>query len=315
VRKRRQELVVLEAPCGDGVVSFSLLTQLNGGFGMAADTTPLNQVRLLYPLHRGPFATIFVARDDDKGRLIAIKRFQPVPAVLRPDAGERFLKQDLANSKERFLFELKTVENLSHPNLVRSFSSEVEGDAPFFAMPLHPATLWNELWVATPVRPRPRKIPAQRTLRVLSECLGGLAHLHDREIIHRDIHPTNFLLGQGGALRLADYSMAIGPDGEAFTPHASLGSARPFMSPELFAGRFELVDKRTDVFSMGVLAYRMVTGKLPENEFGKEVTPPNKIDLELDKRLSDWIMAALERQPQDRPQDARELLDSLPKNS
>ena len=279
---------------------------------MAADTTPPLKVRLLYPLNRAPFASVFVARDDQRGRLVAVKRFQPLPAVQRPDAGERFSKQDLVNPKERFLFEMRTIKSLSHPHVVRCFTAEEEAEVPFFVMPLHPASLWNELWVTTPVRPRPRKIRAQRAVVLLQECLEGLAHLHDREIVHRDINPTNFLLGQGGTLRLADFSMAQGPVGQGFTPHATLGSAKAFMSPELFAGRFELVDKRTDVFAMGVLAYRMVAGKLPENEFGKEVTPPHKIDLELDQKLSEWIMAALERQPQDRPKDARELLESLP---
>jgi len=269
-------------------------------------------LRLLYPLHRSLFATVFVAQDDRNGRLVAIKRYQPMPAVERPDAVERFPEEDLKKSKERFLFELDTISQLSHENLVRCLHTNRQGDSPFFLMPLHPASLWNEIWVQTPLRPRPRTLAEPRMVTVLRECLEGLAYLHDQGIIHRDINPTNFFLGQGGKLRLGDLSMAKGPEGQGFSPLPSLGAQRAYLSPELFAKRFELVDARTDVYSIGTMAYRMITGRLPETEYGKQVTPPRDIDIEMDKALSDWIMAALERQPQDRPKDGRELLDSLP---
>jgi len=284
---------------------------MNGENERKATRDPLH-LRLLYPLHRSLFASVFVARDERKGNLVAIKRYAPMPAVERPDAVERFPEADLKKSREKFLFELDTISQFSHENLVRCLYADREADVPFFMMPLHPVSLWNEIWVQTPLRPRPRSLMAPRVVSVLQECLAGLASLHDRGIVHRDINPTNLFLGQGGVLRLGDFSMAQGNDGEGFTPLTSLGAQRAYMSPELFAKRFELVDERTDVYSVGVMAYRMITGRLPETEYGKPVTPPRDIDIEMDKALSDWVMAALERQPQDRPKDARELLENLP---
>jgi len=270
------------------------------------------RLRLMYPMHRSLFASVFVAQDDENGRLVAVKRYQPMPVVERPDAVEKFPEADIKHSKQRFLFELTQMASVSHDHIVRCLHSDDSGESPYFIMPLHPATLWNEIWVQTPMRPRPRALPQRRVVRVLRDCLEGLAHLHEQDIVHRDITPTNFFLGQGGTLRLGDLSMAKGPEGEGFTPHPVLGAQRAYMSPELFARRFELVDKRTDVFSIGVLAYRMITGKLPESEYSKSVVPPGEIDLEMDRALNDWIMAALERQPQDRLKDAVELLESLP---
>jgi serine/threonine-protein kinase len=203
------------------------------------------------PLGRGGMALVYLARERRLDRRVALK-------VLSPD-----LAAD-ESCRLRFLSEARTVARLTHPNIVPIFTVDEIGGFVFFAMAYVPGeTLSHRVATSGPLDP-------QLTGRLLCDIGEALDYAHARGVVHRDVKPDNILLDAfTGRALLSDFgiahqSFARIPNGMLGRPSAPRGhvvGTAAFMSPEQASG--DAVDGRSDIYSLGVVAYYALAGRLP----------------------------------------------------
>ena len=210
----------------------------------ALETKLQGQYRLVRLLGRGGMGAVYLARDLTLEREVAIK-------VVKTDS-------DAPEVYDRLRREAKTAARLSHPNIVPLHAfGEVEG-MPYFVM----GYVRGEALGAR-LR-RDGKLPEDEARRILAEIADALDHAHRQGVVHRDIKPDNVLLeDDSGRALLTDFGVAraLGK-GDTLTRAGSVVGTPHYMSPEQAAGRADL-DGRSDIYSLGVMAYAMLSGRLP----------------------------------------------------
>ena len=208
---------------------------------------------LIRELGQGGMAAVYLARRRDSGKLVAVKAIRA-----------RYL--DDPDALQRFAREARTVADLSHPNIVRTESIEEMGD--------RAVAIIMEYVTGGTVRERLREygaFSAENVETVLRDVANALGYAHRRGIVHRDVKPENvFLDKQTGRALLSDFGIARRIEGDVPITMlgASLGTPH-YMSPEQIDGR--AVDGRTDIYSLGVLGWELLTGRRPwagENLYG-----------------------------------------------
>ena len=260
------------------------------------------QYRLIRLLGRGGMGAVYLARDLTLDREVAIK-------VVKTDEGAREVY-------DRLRREAKTAARLSHPNIVPLHAfGDVEG-MPYFVMGyVRGESLADRLR-------RDGKLPEDEGRRVLAEVADALDHAHRQGIVHRDVKPDNVLLDdESGRALLTDFGVAkaLGK-GETMTRTGSVVGTPHYMSPEQAAGRAD-IDARSDIYSLGVMAYAMFAGRLPfegstaADVLAKHLTQEPPPLRSLATTLSDSTVQVVERclakDPARRWPDARSLKLSL----
>jgi len=194
-------------------------------------------------LGRGGMGVVFLARDVALDRLVAIKLQPPAQATL-PDLRERFLR------------EARTSAKLSHPNIVPIFAVEEIGGFVFFVMGyVEGETLGDR------VRKRGH-LPPPAAARMLQEVAWALAYAHLRGVVHRDVKPDNILLEKDtGRALVTDFGIAHAGQPSGLTGVGEILGTAQYMSPEQACG--EPVDGRSDLYSLGVVGFYALSGKLP----------------------------------------------------
>jgi len=204
--------------------------------------------RLGERLGRGGFAVVYAVTDEQLKRRIAVK-------VLRRELA------DVPGALERFRREAEAVARLRHPNIIPIYAVGAREDLAYFLMPLiEGGSLADEL-VRTP------RLAVTEVRRVLRESAAGLAAAHRAGIVHRDIKPDNMLLeGPEHRVVLTDFGIAkaLGGDTGALTQTGAVIGTPHYMSPEQASGE-RAIDHRADIYSLGVVAYQMLTGRVPFN--------------------------------------------------
>ncbi|MBU6410982.1 MAG: serine/threonine protein kinase, partial [Verrucomicrobia bacterium] len=208
---------------------------------------------------------------------------------------------------ERFLREAKTLAKLNHPNIVTVHDfGQVDGYF-YLVMEFVDGVNLRELL-------RGGRLSPKEALAIVPAICEALQYAHDRGIVHRDIKPENILLDKEGKVKIADFGiarlMAAESEEAAFKPAASaapgltaasvLGTPK-YMAPEQ-AEKPREVDHRADIYSLGVVFYEMLTGELP----GKKIEPPSH-KVQIDVRLDEVVLRALEKKPELRYQQASEV--------
>ncbi|MDZ7792065.1 MAG: protein kinase [Xanthomonadales bacterium] len=278
----------------------------------------ISRYNILKRLGGGGFGEVFLGEDPAIGRQVAIKVFKPKDENLIAFATSSD-EEGLEILRARFLNEAKILASLDEePNIVGVLEyGELEDGAPFYVMPYLPNSLADELGKDVfdvsaleelPEEQHPRALPMERALAYLEQILTGLAAAHARGLIHRDIKPSNLMLSESGQLRIVDFGIAKAPDGQHSTvSHLGLGS-RNYMAPEQRESA-KHVDARADVYSAGVVAYRMLTGKLPTGRF----SDPNVAVPALGRPMNDLLLGMLAQDKADRPKDAAKALADFQK--
>jgi serine/threonine protein kinase len=242
---------------------------------------------------RGGMGVVYRARDERLKRPVAIKVLPP-DLAFRPDIRQRFMR------------EAETAARLSHPNIVPIHSVGDINDLAYFVMGLVDGES-----LALRLKRRGR-LSIEEARRVMRESADALSAAHAQGVIHRDVKPDNILLeGTRGRVMVTDFGIAkaLSAEGGTLTEAGVAIGTPAFMSPEQAAGDGE-IDGRSDLYSLGVVAYQMLTGELPfqANSVAallmKQISEsPVAVDRkrpETPTELSQTVMRCLEKDPQDR---------------
>jgi hypothetical protein len=194
-------------------------------------------------LGRGGMGIVFLAREISLDRMVAIKL---LPPQLADDPAIR----------ERFLREARTAAQLSHPNIVPIYRADTADELVYFAMGfVDGETLAERLASRGP-------LPPAEAVRILREVAWALAYAHARGVVHRDVKPENIMLERGtGRVTVTDFGIARDVRASALTADGMVMGSVHYMSPEQVAGTE--IDGRADLYSLGVVAFQLLSGKLP----------------------------------------------------
>jgi eukaryotic-like serine/threonine-protein kinase len=192
-------------------------------------------------LGSGGMAEVLLARDRGLGRLVALKLL--APSLADPTLVERFRREATA------------IASLNHPNVVVIYDHGVADEQPFIAMEyVDGRTLKQIIGELAPLAPDDAAAYAR-------QALDGLAAAHAVGIVHRDVKPQNLLVREDGTLKVADFGVARSADETMLTQHGSVIGTAEYISPEQAQG--ELASPASDLYSLGVVLFEMLTGELP----------------------------------------------------
>ncbi len=277
--------------------------------------TQLGRYEILQQLATGGVADVLLARAsglEGFSRHVVIK-------LIRPDltADNRFAKE--------FLDEARIAGSLHHQNIVQVYDVDEQAGAYFFTMEyVHGEDLRK---ILLKVREAHSMIPIDMAIAIATGAAAGLHYAHDHngpdrkplQLVHRDVSPSNILIGYDGSVKLVDFGLAKAALRSAKTRTGSLRGKAPYMSPELCCGK--PVDRRSDTFALGIVLYELVTARRlfkAGNDFltmaaivDGTVEPPSMHRPDLPKRLDEIIMRALAKSPESRYQTADDLRGAL----
>jgi eukaryotic-like serine/threonine-protein kinase len=251
--------------------------------------------RIIRKLGAGGMANVYLAEDQELGRRVAIKILDD-----RHAADDSFI--------ERFRREAKNAAGLSHPNIVSIYDrGEAEGTY-YIAMEYLSGRSLKELIVGR--GPTPIRIAIDYTRQVLAAL--GFAHRHG--IVHRDIKPHNVVVDADGRLKVTDFGIARSGASQMTEVGSIIGTAQ-YLSPEQARGA--PVDQRSDVYSVGIVLYEMLTGKVPftgdtpleiaMKHLSEVPVPPSEVRSDVPDDLDLVVLRALAKDPEDRYQTAEDM--------
>jgi predicted Ser/Thr protein kinase len=243
------------------------------------------QLEIIAFIGKGGMGAVYKARQPGLDRVVALKILPPQTA-----AGSGFI--------ERFNREARALAKLNHPNIVAVYEFGQVNGLPYFIMEFVDGLNLRQL-------ERAGKLSAREALQIVPQICEALQFAHDEGIVHRDIKPENILLDKKGRVKIADFGIAkilsATPDVSITETGGSIGTPH-YMAPEQME-KPTTVDHRADIFSLGVVFYEMLTGELPLGKFA----PPSSRKVEVDVRLDDVVLRALEKDPERRYQHASQV--------
>ena len=266
--------------------------------------TRAGRYEILGELGRGAMGVVYRATDPVIGRSVAVK------TIRLSEEGTGLSRQELL---ARFQTEARAAGLLTHPNIVVVYDAGEENGLFYITMELIEGKSLQALLDAG------HSFPVPRVLRIMEQTCSALQFAHDRNIVHRDIKPANLMLAADDTVKVTDFGTAkILQFGTVQQTQHVMGTPS-YMSPEQVKGK--PVDGRSDIFSLGVLLYEVLTGEKPFP--GQTITtviykivnedpiPPRTLNPALHPGLSDIVMRALVKDPDIRYQSCREMLEDL----
>src|SRR3954470_5928973 len=262
----------------------------------------LGKYRIVEKIGRGGMGVVYRGVDETLDRQVAIKAISP-----------ELVEEDLVR---RFRAEAVTLAKVNHPNIATVYELFREDDSLLMVMELVRGQTFEQLIERTGA------LPAERAIGLVRQVLDALGHAHRAGIVHRDLKPANLMLTDDGAVKVMDFGIARVSGTERMTSDGLMVGTPAYMAPEQVRG--EEVDGRTDLYAVGVILYRLVTGKLPfkaetavsmiQSQLNDQPTPAREVRTELPDWLDAVLMRSLAKRPADRYQTAEEYrraLDSL----
>jgi len=266
-----------------------------------SEMTQLGRYKILGELGRGAMGVVYRAEDPALERQLAIKTV--------------FVPADDADRKEyeaRFTQEARAAGKLGHPGIVTIYDVGREGGMVYMAMELLEG-------VDLGAQAATRKFSITEAVGIAERVADALAFAHDRGVVHRDIKPPNIMLVGGGRVKIMDFGIARMRSSDLKTQTGLMMGTPRYMSPEQVAGR--PVDQRSDIFSLGIVLYELLTGsKLFSGNDATEImynvsqmrpVPPSRINRQVPSMLDLVVAKALEKDASERYQDAHQFAADL----
>jgi eukaryotic-like serine/threonine-protein kinase len=247
-------------------------------------------------LGRGGMAVVYLARDRELHRSVAVKVLEP-----------RFTGDESVQA--RFVREARLAARLSHPNVVQVYDAGESDDRPYIVMEYVPGSSLAQAG----------KLPPDEAVQLALQACAGLQHAHEAGLVHRDIKPGNLLLREDGVLKIADFGIARTTDATQLTQVGTILGTAAYLAPEQAAG--EEVTAAADLYSLGAVLYELLTGRRPY-EFDSlaelaakqsegSITPVRDLEPSVPEPVEAAVMRTLARDPRFRPASASELAQDL----
>jgi serine/threonine protein kinase len=271
---------------------------------MSATLTKAGRYEITGEIGRGAMGVVYRANDPFIGRTVAVKTLQI------SEQGTGLTKEELLS---RFQTEARAAGLLTHPNIVVVYDAGEEEGLFFITMELVEGKSLQALLDAGQLFPLPR------VFRIMEQACSALQFAHDRNIVHRDIKPANLMLTPDDTVKVTDFGTAKILQFGTVNQTAHVMGTPSYMSPEQVKGK--VVDGRSDIFSLGVLLYEMVTGEKPfpgqnittviYKIVNEEPVAPRELDPSIHAGLNAIILKALAKEPSQRYQHCRDLIEDL----
>ena len=271
---------------------------------MSATLTKAGRYEITGEVGRGAMGVVYRAIDPVIGRTVAVK------TLPLSEAGTGLTKAELL---ARFQTEARAAGLLTHTNIVVVYDAGEEDGLFFITMELVEGKSLQALIDSGQLFPLPR------ILRIMEQTCGALQFAHDRNIVHRDIKPANLMLTPDDTVKVTDFGTAKILQFGTVQQTAHVMGTPSYMSPEQIKGK--LVDGRSDIFSLGVVLYELVTGEKPfpgqnittviYKIVNEEPVAPRQLDPSIHPGLNAIILKALAKEPTQRYQNCRDLIEDL----
>lgn len=262
----------------------------------------LGRYEVLGEIGQGAMGIVYKASDPLIDRVVAIKT---INLGLALDEKEEF--------EGRFYQEAKAAGRLNHPNIVTIYDVGKSGDVAYIAMEFLEGRELRDIMNDGGL------LPVEQVLDMVAQVAQGLAYAHEHEIVHRDVKPSNIMVVRDGHVKITDFGIARMASSAVRTQTGMVLGSPKYMSPEQVMGK--ALDQRSDIFSLGVMLYEMLTGQAPFN--GENVNaimyqtlnavpaPPNTLNSAVPEMANFIVAKALAKKLEDRYQDAGDLAVDL----
>jgi beta-lactam-binding protein with PASTA domain/tRNA A-37 threonylcarbamoyl transferase component Bud32 len=248
---------------------------------------------------RGGMATVYVATDLRLERRIALKVMH---AHLSDDSA----------FQSRFIQEARAAARLADPHVVNVFDQGQDGELAYLVMEYLPGITLREL-----LREQ-KRLTIPQTITIMDAILAGLSAAHRAGIVHRDVKPENVLLAEDGRIKIGDFGLARATTANTATGQQLLGTIA-YLAPELVTRG--TADARSDIYALGIMLYEMLVGEQPYKgeqpmqiafQHATESVPrPSVRNPAVPEQLDELVLWATEKSPDDRPDDAQQMLERL----
>jgi serine/threonine protein kinase len=248
----------------------------------------VGRYEILREIGRGGMGIVFLARQTELDRLVALKELAAFQA-------------DDSTAVRRFLSESRLAGSLAHPNIVTVHDYFEHERKPYISM---------EYMERGSLRPYVGRMRLAQIVGVLEGLLAGLEHAAGRQIVHRDLKPENVMVSSAGRVKITDFGIAKARDrittGPLRTAPGTAVGTPAYIAPEQATG--SQLGPWTDLYSLGVMAYEMLAGRVPFHgtetpmailfkHVNEPVPPPRWVKPELDEGLAEWLERLLEKRP------------------
>lgn len=262
-----------------------------------------NRYEIIKKIGEGGMARVYKAKDNLLNRFVAIK-------VLKSELNDDL---DFVNKFDK---EAKAAASLSHPNIVNVYDVGEDDEIKYIVMELLEGTTLKDIILSDP-----EYLDNNEIIDIAYQIASALEHAHENNIIHRDIKPENIIIDNNNSVKVADFGIARAVTTSTIVNTKRVLGSVHYSSPEQARGG--VVDKRTDIYSLGILIYELATKRLPfdgDSEISialqhikGQVLNPSEINENLSTGIEKIILKAIKKNPEERYSSAFELLNDLDK--
>lgn len=242
--------------------------------------------------------------------------YKAIDSLLHRHVAIKVLSESLSNDSEfirRFSREAQAAASLSHPNVVNVYDVGRDGYTHYIVMELVDGPTLKQHVLDNGA------LPIDEAVYIASQICDGLSHAHENGIVHRDIKPHNILMGSNGRVKVTDFGIARAASSSTITQTGSVMGSVHYFSPEQARGG--VVGEKSDIYSLGVVLYEMLTGELPFDgdsaisialkHLQEPVVDPRKLNEHIPDNIVRIVMRALEKDPEMRYTSAKAVMQDL----